>query len=248
MTSRCTEPLVAGGARDYVLGVLAEGGRIGFEDHLAGCPSCAATVTEEGLGRLERIVAQEAVARRVRPWEFLAGTILRPVPALVYLVALLLSYPAYRVLAPSAEPAPAARTIPAVDLIGEIPFRGGPEDPAGQIAEPVVIEAPRDPDAAVLLRVHTDLDEEDLADPGVRLEARLLDGSSVVWSESKRVSDLSGDGVLSLLVLPAKLPGDRPIALVIQLDRPGDPRHGENVFRRSLRIRPFGPPTSSPLR
>jgi anti-sigma factor RsiW len=65
----CKQPELAAQARDYVLGALGGDDAVRFEDHLVGCPACAAEVERlhgslEMLAGLSEALRSRAVARR----------------------------------------------------------------------------------------------------------------------------------------------------------------------------------------
>ncbi len=163
-------------------------------------------------------------------WGFLAGTVLHPMAAAVYLVALLLTYPAYRLMAPAPRtlgPPSAASVPPAIQLFGEISYRGA----TGDVGPAPPVEIPAPSRGVVLLAVHSDLDAEDLSGSGARFRAVLLDGDTVVWSVQRSVSDLSPGGVLPILLDPERMSPGKTYVLELR-GAPG----GEVLFRRSFRI------------
>jgi hypothetical protein len=174
----CPEPALAEQARDYVLGRLSEPDLSAFEHHLAGCPACAEETTrlEGGLARVEQ-AAVETLARGPGLWGVLAGTILRPTPALVYLLALLLVYPLLRLVGPATDEraAPGAAVLGRpIRVLGEPLFRGS--SAADGSSEPVPhleIALPAGTAREVLLELHTGLLPDDLREsPAARCSSR----------------------------------------------------------------------------
>ncbi len=241
MSPPCTEPRLADRAGDYLLGRLSERERTVFEDHVAGCPSCAESVLdkERGLARLERALIDPSP----RPygvaalWRLLSRTILHPAPAFAYLLALTLAYPAFRLLSPvqEVETAPAATVPRVVRLTPEMVFRGphGEGEPAAPAVEIAAVgEGP------LMLEIDADLDESDLSDPGAAFEVEILDGERVVTFATRAAGELGPAGRVPVLLDPRRLAAEREHAVALRFRKPGDPRDGEELFRRSFRIVP----------
>ena len=245
MARTCKDPIRGGRARDYVLGRLAETEGVALEDHLVGCEACAEEVLEleAGWGRLEGDLSRAAPSRPA-VWGLLARTVLRPVPALVYLVALLLAYPVFRVVGPAGRPqAPSAGDARAlspvvprtVRLVGEPLFRG---DRALREEPYPPTEIPWSPvrEDPLLLELQGDVRPEDLPEAGAVLRVEILEGDRPVWWDDIGTGDLDERGVLRLLLAGDGLFPGRVYVLRVRLvedDRP--PEHV--VFRRSFLLR-----------
>jgi anti-sigma factor RsiW len=67
-TANCEQPAIAAWARDYLVGALGEDDASRFEDHLAGCPACAARVERlhRALESLPSPSPCDATANRAR--------------------------------------------------------------------------------------------------------------------------------------------------------------------------------------
>src|SRR5262249_51861857 len=90
---------------DLARGALAPDEAARILDHSLECPDCSlalrvANETFKISGLLESPSHSAATAERSSTWAWITGTFLRPAPALVYLVLLVLSFPVYRLLMP----------------------------------------------------------------------------------------------------------------------------------------------------
>jgi hypothetical protein len=234
---RCPDPALAEQARDYVLGGLSEPDLSAFENHLAGCPACADETTrlEEGLARVER-AAVETLPRDSGLWGVLAGTILRPGPALLYLLALLLIYPLLRVASPATDEraAPGASVLGRpLSVLGEPLFRGSsPTDGSSEPVPHLEIDAPTGTVREVLLELHMGLLPDDLREPGSSVLVEIAAEERILWSVRSPREALNERGVLGLLLDLERFSPDRVHTIVVRLDPAG-----EVVFRRSFLIR-----------
>jgi hypothetical protein len=203
-------------------------------EHLAGCEACA--------DALEACRAEPAEERRPAPagvasrlWGLLAGSVLRPVPALAYLLALgVLLYPAARHLLtrPGAGAGPGLPLVrEVVSLRGEPTYRDG-----GDAATPVEILRPAGGSGLVLLELRTDLDDQDLRDRAAGFTVEIREGERVIESRNAGTRDLGDEGVLRVALAADRYPADHTYAASLVYRKPGHPLDGRVVFRRSFRF------------
>jgi len=184
-------------------------------DHALECADCslALRVARETFAVSPVTSGIPAVPGSIaKLWDRLAASVLRPAPALVYLVLLLASFPLYRVLTPSkpalvptgapespTPPAPAPPAAPSglqslriVRLTGDLSLRG--------VASPSTPLRVHVGEAeALVLKLFPEV--EDLPkDPGATLHVRVVDGETVVAEATRRVRDLETDQSLSFLL------------------------------------------------
>jgi hypothetical protein len=185
-------------------------------DHTLECPDCSLALrvaheTFAASGMPSEAGRQRgATDPREGMWARLAGGILRPAPALVYLVLLLASYPFYRVFAPAMappvapsaavpapstalpSPAPGLRNLRILRITGDLSLRGGTAPP-----EPVRVRLGEG--ELLVLKLFPEI--EDLPrEPGGALRVRVLHGDDVVAEATRRVADLDPDQSVSLLL------------------------------------------------
>jgi hypothetical protein len=234
-------------------------------DHIRACAVCAEAL--EILEDMSRVPvtsddggAREAAAhppgRTLRQtwqeiWRRLSRTLLHPAPALAYLVALVtflavlpLRQPAPGTgLAPLAQPTgtprPAAPPVPgvailppAVDLPGETVFRG-----QGKPPDPLVVPY-RVGTQAVAIALVADVEDDVLQDPAAAFHVEIVQGDRVVLADSRPGTDLDKSGRLTILLDPAALEPGVPCRARLLLAKPGDPRDGEEIYRRTFLLSP----------
>ncbi|HKQ98210.1 MAG TPA: zf-HC2 domain-containing protein [Candidatus Polarisedimenticolia bacterium] len=185
-------------------------------------------------------------------WRRLSRTLLRPLPALVYLTALLVALvslplrppapgttepgtqtPGGRpVVQPPPVPAPTHPRVmllpPAIDLPGEVVFRGGQPPPA-----PVVVPL-RGGAEVIPLSLVTGIDREDLEDPAAAFRVTITQGERSLLDADRTAGDFDRRGRLVLLLDPAAVTAGVPCQVQLFLKKPGDRRDGEEIYRRSF--------------
>jgi hypothetical protein len=248
-------PLIAWYAND----TLPEDERIRVEAHLEECPACRALLeqarSQSELARqspledhlehvhpsllvaVERALSTAEPIRRDRGnllesiWRALAATVLRPAPALAYLL-LLIALPAVWIgLGRDGDGAPAL-TPTVITLRSERALRS---EPGAPMPEPQAVPGGA---TAVLLRLATDLRPEDLRDEALSFTVEIARDGRLEWSMPQARGDLAienGRAVVSLLVDPSRL-GAGAHEVVLRVHKPDDPMDGQALFRRRLRI------------
>ncbi len=210
-----------------------------IESRLEACTTCRKAF--ERLREVETQLAGASSAAAARPaggaianlWastrDLLTSTLLRPAPALAYLVALALLLPALWLAGrQQGEPAGAPRLLVAH---GEGAVRGTPGD-----ARPLVVPPSED---AVLLELRTELLADDIDDPDASFELELRRGDRLLWSRPAARDEfviLDGRAALRLLVYPGRLDEGPLHEISLSVRKPGDPLDGQALFRRSFRV------------
>jgi len=235
--------------------------------HLQACQVCAEaleiledlarTPAHEVSGAAGEVAARRSQGKPWRAWidlwRRLSRTVLHPAPALAYLAALIvllsvlpLRLPAPRsVTPPPAEvpdvepsqpqlpPRPAATFIPpAFELPGEVVFRSEGRPPA-----PAAIPL-RAGVESVALSLVTDIDQDDLQDPQATFRVEIAQDDRIVFEARLRATDIDRRGRLTLLLDPATVSAGIPCRARLLLVKPGDPRDGEEIYRRSFLLIP----------
>jgi len=230
--------------------------------HLAACDICgeAAEILRD-MGALPAAVLEGASPGRAaaaesvrdggprsalaRLWDRLSISVLRPLPALVYLVVALLALPGLRrTFAPEpppqtppvetpSDPGPAATAPPVVlsppqRIRAAIEMRGGGQAAPG----PALIRVA--PGRPLLLEIDPDLDREDRigSDAGFAIELHVDDASSLTLP--CRTDDLDAHGRLRIVVPAGLVQPGATGTIVLRLRRPGQARDGEVLFERAL--------------
>jgi len=178
------------------------------ESHLAACEVCESVLPALRGTSSVRTDEEESAAGGGRLWRFLAGTILRPAPALAYLLLAMAGVYWFATSDRGSLDEPAGLLSPAVHLYGEIAMRGGDDE-----APPVRLE-PVD-DAPFRLALHTDLDPEDLSSEAGPLRLLLRRGGDVLWSARVEPGSIPPDGVLEMTLQPGRLPRDVPLEVAL---------------------------------
>lgn len=231
---------------------------LGILEELGRAPAPA------GSGVVGTAAAHRPPGRRwpawISAWRRLGRTVLHPAPALAYLVALVIAlailplrppapggsdqlpadFPGARPLEAGHPPVPPAVPSvivmpPAVELAGEVVFRGGGAPPA-----PAVIPV-RAGAEGVALALITDLDREDLEDPEAAFRLEMVQGDRLAFEARRRGADFDRRGRLVLLLDPATVSAGVPCLVRIRFSRPGDRRDGEEIYRRTFILAPQGP-------
>ncbi|HJQ99465.1 MAG TPA: zf-HC2 domain-containing protein [Candidatus Polarisedimenticolaceae bacterium] len=199
---------------DLARGALSPEETASVLDHALECADCrlALRVARETFAASGMPPAtSRAVSLSSRWWGFVAGSVLSPAPALVYLLLLALSFPLYRFLSspaektpgPAAAPivaprpapeAPALRGVRVLRLTGDISLRG--DEGAGS---PTPMRVSLEEGETLMLKLYPDA--ADLPkDPEAVLLVRVLAGAVVVSETRRRVSDVEPDRSLSVVV------------------------------------------------
>ncbi len=178
--------------------------------HLQACDVCASAVTTlRSMAAPPQTLKPERGSRGL--WSLLAGTILRPLPALAYLLvaAAGLTWIARTPGPAPLPPQPPAGLLPApVSIREEISMRGG-----GNAPEPVRV--PVKPGGPVRLALQTDLDPEDTAPGAPPLHLALRRGETTLWSTAVAPDSIPPDGVLEVVLQPGALPLAVPLELTL---------------------------------
>lgn len=225
-------------------------------EHIRACAVCAEAVEIlEDMTRVPVAIdlegARETAARPPgrtlqRMWEEiwrrLSRTLLHPAPALAYLVALVAFLailplrgpaPGTGSPRPPASPAPGVSIVPPVfDLPAETVFRG-----QGKPPDPLVVPY-RAGTGTVALALVADVEDDVLRDPAATLRVEIVQGDRVVLADSRPGSDFDSRGRLTILIDPAAVEPGVPCRARLLLAKPGDPRDGEEIYRRSFLLRP----------
>jgi hypothetical protein len=208
-------------------------------DHAASCADCSLAMrVAQAMGSEAmpaRAAGRESIGARV--WGALAGTVLRPAPALAYLLLLALSLPLYRetmrrneppppVVAPPVVTAPAARSLTlsapsVIRITGDVEMRGG--------SAPATLRLPVAPGEVVLLKVFPDFADAPDAARGP-LVVRLLAGDAVVYETLRPAGGLDSDGSLPIVLDGRDLRSGASYRIEVR------PEHGEPVFRQTFTL------------
>ena len=192
-------------------------------DALAACRALLAELEPRAAGPVPA-PASARFAARVR--RLLAGPILRPLPALAYLLALIaLAIPAYRHLSEPGIETGVIAELPREIVVTDDLVR----DATGPGA---AIDLPRG--GAVILRLQTGIDREDLQDPGAAFRVEIRRDGEVIWSERRTGAAFDPDGTIRITLDRHRLVAERPHLVAIVYEKPGDPMHGRVVFRRAF--------------
>jgi len=164
-----------------------------------------------------------------RVWSLLAASILRPVPALVYLLALLFVVPLLWLLPPASE-SPSFVLPHPVTLESDVLFRG--TEPGA--ATPVELSG-RSP---LLLELTLDLSSAERTDPDLLLHVAVTRDAERLLERTRRVDDLIDGRLPVLLHLPGvpDVHGGATFAVRVTARRAGEPEPGVEIFRRTFRI------------
>ncbi|ANM30167.1 hypothetical protein ABI59_12175 [Acidobacteria bacterium Mor1] len=185
---------------------------------------------------------QPSLAARV--WEFLGSTILRPAPALAYLlVAGVLLVPTLRTFQdatpeqvttpPVGEPA--AATGPAAALPGPVLVLPGEtrlRDAPGEVPAPEPAKLPAGGPQWVALQ--TDIDDWIRSTENASLDLEL--GADETGLLSIPVSEVDVDGTVRVLLFPDRLPVDQVTELRLRLRAAGHAMDGRVLYRRGLEV------------
>lgn len=232
--------------------------------HVRECPPCAEAL--EILEDMARVPAGDdggsrspldaRLLARVREawsdlWRRLGRTLLHPLPALVYLAALMVllvlapfrqpgTVPGAGVPVPPEEPAggapqeaptprpPVSVAPPAIELPEEVVFRSGGAPPA-----PITVSLPADAGDLVLDLV-TSIESADLRDPASEFRLTLVQGDRVISESTRRGADFDRRGRLRLLIDPGAIATGAPCLVRITHAKTGTQAEGEEVYRRSF--------------
>ena len=169
-----------------------------------------------------------------RIWGWLSSTLLRPAPALAYLLLLVLIVPwLWRDEGRGSGTAP-LRSPAVVPVEGERATRAAGVDPDA----PLVLESSGD---TVLLELRTELTVEDLADPGLDYSVELERDGSRLWSERRALVELvprEGSVIVPVVLDPGVLEAGVRYDVLLRVRKPGDPLDGQALFRRALIVQP----------
>jgi hypothetical protein len=209
-----------------------------IEEHLQSCTPCREAVEivrdleSDGKPGGEPSLTTPR-PDRVTLWDWLARTLLRPVPAMAYLVLLVAVVGLWIGGRDSSTPAPHTNIellLPGVSLYPEERFRSG----ESHEAEPVEIafEAGRD----LYLRVHTEIDDRILADAAAAFRLEISGGGQDVASRRLDRFELSDLGILSLKLRGEALRAGESYRVEVRLDHPASSRHDEVLFERTFRL------------
>ncbi len=204
-----------------------------IQRHLDVCEICRDSLA------IVRALPPESPARETetgllqRVWQALAATVLRPAPALAYLLLLAVLTPTWIYLRSGRVPdliagEPIATVGPTVRVVGEERMRAEGDD-----ATPPLRISHRGR-TAVVAELVTGIPSEELADPAAAFVIRLLDGSRVMWEAERSGSDFGGDGVLPLVLRPAAFDRGASYEIVVIFRKPGDALDGRTLYRRSI--------------
>jgi hypothetical protein len=94
----------------------------------------------------------------------------------------------------------------------------------------------------VTLALVSDMDREDLEDPSISVRVEIAQGGRRILDATRTVADLDAQGRLLVLVDPGAVTPGVPCSVRLSLVKPGDPRHGEEIFRRSFLLLPAPAP------
>jgi hypothetical protein len=124
--------------------------------------------------------------------------------------------------------APVAVMPPPFELRGEVEFRGGhgPLPPAS-------VPRPAGSDL-VVLSLLADIEPEDLQDPELTFRVEIMAGDRRLVEERRRATDFDRRGRLLLLLTPTAVAPGITATVRIVLEKPGDSRDGEEIYRRSF--------------
>jgi anti-sigma factor RsiW len=209
------------------------------EARLEACETCreaharlveVAQALDAGRARVVEVERRPALERL---WTFLASTVLRPAPALAYLLALALLVPVIWLARPGAPPEGIAATPTRVAVEGDRATRAGA--PGGTAAAPLEISASA---STVLLELETELEPGDL-ERIQSLTIELRRGDVMLWSAPAPTADVllrNGRVVVPVVLRPGGLAGRGDHEILLRVSRPGDPLDGQALFRRKLRI------------
>lgn len=206
-----------------------------IEATLASCRTCreARDLLLDVGARLEQAEsARDRAGSAVRPslWDRLAATLLRPAPALAYLLALVILAPALLVSlrgknVPIGAPAAVVRTT------GESALR----DVDGDTIEtaPLRLSA----DGPTLLILETGLAPTDLERLGFEIE--LVRGERLLWSRPTSGQEFvvdDGQVRLPLMLRTDRLRHSVDHQVILRVRRDGDALDGQPLFRRHLQV------------
>ena len=204
-----------------------------IEQKLEECETC-----REAHALLREVASSlEPKQERFRPlaWlrDRLGATVLRPAPALAYLVALMVLVP-YLLVRERSIDAPFV-TAPVLALRSEPTVR----DEGGDASPPLEIASPQGDRGTVVLLLETDLVEADLREGRMKLALELRRGDEVLESREVGARDFEfrdGRGVLPLVLRTKTLQEASDLEVSVRALLPGDPLDGQPLFRRHLRV------------
>ncbi len=213
-----------------------------IEERLAACEDC-----RDALARLRELAPDAARSRAAagsgitgllqRGWRMLGSTLLRPEPALVYLVLLLVVLPGWLMVR---EPAPGERGgaifAPAavVRLEGESVVR----DTGAERGPPVELRSSAD-EGPLLLELVTELRPED-RDTFDALRIELVRDGDVIWSAERPADalvEIDGRLAVPLLLGPDVLERNGVHELRVRSLAPGRLIDGVVLYRRRVVVR-----------
>ncbi|GEM_PF-3606247 len=172
-----------------------------------------------------------------RIWSALAASVLRPVPALAYLLVLAAMVPLLLqgVREPTVAPAGLLERI-VVDSDRSVRADGTAE------TELLAIAGSFAAGDVLLLELRTDLAPEDLERTDLSYRSEILRGGETLWSgmHDRSHFEIRADGsvILPLPIYPASLDSGAEYLLRIVVLAPGDPLDGEALYQRRFAIRP----------
>ncbi len=203
-----------------------------IERKLEECETCREAYALLGDVAASLAPARVPARRRSGLWEWLGATVLRPAPALAYLLLVGVLVP-YVLLRESGGGAPLS-TAP----IFVVPAESTLRDEAGpQVTPPLVVPMPEGPDDSVILMLRTSIVEADLRGGALPLRVQLRRGSETVWSKGIAPGELDfreGPGVLPLVLRAGTLHAGEDYEVSIRAVLAGDPLDGQALFRRRL--------------
>ena len=201
--------------------------------HAAGCAGCgeALAACRALLAEAEpqprsaaAMAASIGLAERAR--RLPAIPLLRPLPALAYLLAMAaLAIPAFRHLTGPGIGSGAIAELPGEIVMTDELVR------AGEVPR-AAIEVPRG--GAVVLTLRTAIDRQDLQDPGAAFRVEIRSGAEVIWAERRAGAAFDPDGTIRIVVDRRRLVADRPHVVAIVYEKAGDPMDGRSLFQRAF--------------
>lgn len=207
-----------------------------IEGRLATCADC-----REAFSNLQAVGAAlapiaDAEPRRSVLWDWLAATLLRPAPALAYLLIAAVGLPLLWFMRAPGDPFAAVQVVA---LSGERAQRdqpAGPGDPPG--TTPITIRLV-DAGRPLLVELVTDLVADDLRAGALGFVVELTTNGRPVKSERRDAAAFvlrDGRAVLPLMLDPRLLRLGQDYRVAIRVDKPGDPLDNQALFVRHLRF------------
>lgn len=222
--------------------------RVEIEDRLAACSTCRDALAL--LHGVERQIALEQAGQAApapswneRAFRWLAGSLLRPAPALAYLILLACLVPYALRRAPVADATPVFVAPRFATLDSDRALRDAAAATPGPPAE--IHVAPK-AGAPLLLGLRSDITRADLerfaAAPdaaAIRFRVEFSRGDELLLADEYGLEDLARDTdpiVFPVLVSQDHLEAGTTYRLRVRVLRPGDPLDGQSLFTRQLRI------------